>query len=62
MEVDASSTGLGAILSQRQGDPPKLFPCAYYSRKLNAAERNYDVDDRELVALKAALEEWRHWL
>ncbi|KAL0194547.1 hypothetical protein M9458_008119 [Cirrhinus mrigala] len=62
VEVDASNTGLGAILSQRHGNPAKLYPCAYYSRKLNPAERNYDVGDRELLAMKAALEEWRHWL
>ncbi|KAL0157403.1 hypothetical protein M9458_048649 [Cirrhinus mrigala] len=34
VEVDASSTGVGAVLSQRQGDPPKLYPCAYFSHKL----------------------------
>ncbi len=62
VEVDAFHTGIGAILSQRQGNTSKLFPCAYYSRKLNAAERNYDVGDRELLAMKAAFEEWRHWL
>lgn len=62
VEVDASSTGIGAILSQRQGNPEKMFPCAFYSRKLSPAERNYDVGNRELLAMKAALEEWRHWL
>ncbi|KAL0163661.1 hypothetical protein M9458_039414, partial [Cirrhinus mrigala] len=62
VEVDASNTGLGAILSQRHGNPAKLYPCAYYSQKLNPAECNYDVGDRELLAMKAALEEWRHWL
>ncbi|KAK3568350.1 hypothetical protein QTP86_004951 [Hemibagrus guttatus] len=30
--------------------------------KLTAAERNYDVGNRELLAIKAALEESRHWL
>ncbi len=62
VEVDASNTGVGPVLSQRQGSPLKLFPCAFYSRKLNPAERNYDVGGRELLAMKAAFEEWRHWL
>ncbi len=62
VEVDTSNIGIGAILSQRQGDPAKLYPCAYYSRKLTPTEQNYDVGDRELLAIKAALEEWRHWL
>ncbi|KAK3544099.1 hypothetical protein QTP86_001557, partial [Hemibagrus guttatus] len=62
VEVDASSSGLGAIFSQRHGEPGKLHPCAFYSRKLTAAEANYDVGNRELLAIKAALEEWRHWL
>ncbi len=65
VEVDASntgSTGIGAVLSQRQGDPAKMFPCAFFSRKLSSAERNYDVGNRELLAMKAAIEEWRHWL
>ncbi|KAK3534572.1 hypothetical protein QTP86_016661 [Hemibagrus guttatus] len=30
--------------------------------KLTSAEVNYDVGNRELLAIKAALEEWRHWL
>lgn len=62
--MDASNTGagVGAILSQRHGNPVKMFPCAFHSRKLNSAECNYDVGDRELLAMKAASEEWRHWL
>ncbi|KAI2649283.1 Transposon Tf2-8 polyprotein [Labeo rohita] len=62
VEVDASSTGVGAVLSQRHGEPSKMFPCAYFSHKLSPAERNYDVGNRELLAIKLALEEWRHWL
>ncbi|KAK3512015.1 hypothetical protein QTP70_027614 [Hemibagrus guttatus] len=62
VEVDASDSGIGAVLSQRHGQPGKLFPCAYFSRKLTDAERNYDVGNKELLAMKAPIEEWRHWL
>ncbi|KAL0195339.1 hypothetical protein M9458_008911, partial [Cirrhinus mrigala] len=62
VEVDASNTGVGAVLSQRQGQPLKTYPCAFFSHKLSPAERNYDVGNRELLAIKLALEEWRHWL
>ncbi|KAK3510271.1 hypothetical protein QTP70_032589 [Hemibagrus guttatus] len=62
VEVDASRSGLGAVLSQWHGKPGKLHPCAFYSRKLTSAEVNYDVGNRELLAIKAVLEEWRHWL
>ncbi|KAK3562595.1 hypothetical protein QTP86_002072 [Hemibagrus guttatus] len=62
VEVDASTTGVGAVLSQQQGNPPVLHPCAFFSRKLSPAEANYDIGNRELLAIKLALEEWRHWL
>ncbi|KAL0173126.1 hypothetical protein M9458_033437, partial [Cirrhinus mrigala] len=56
------TTGVGAVLSLVVGEPPLLHPCAFYSRKLSPAEQNYDVGNRELLAIKLALEEWRHWL
>ncbi|KAK3535066.1 hypothetical protein QTP70_003030 [Hemibagrus guttatus] len=62
VEVDASTTGVGAVLSQQQGNPQKLHPCAFFSRKLSPAEVNYDISNQELLAIKLALEEWRHWL
>ena len=62
VEVDASDVGVGAVLSQRAASDQKLHPCAFFSRRLSPAERNYDIGNRELLAVKLALEEWRHWL
>lgn len=62
VEVDTSSTGIGPVLSQQQGIPPKLHLIAFFSRKLSLAEKNYEMGNRALLAIKLALEEWRHWL
>ncbi|KAK3572801.1 hypothetical protein QTP86_007406 [Hemibagrus guttatus] len=52
LEVDASSCGVGTVLSQRHGTPSKLRPCAFNSRKLTPAEANYDVGNKELLSIK----------
>ena len=62
VEVDASDSGMGALLSQRSPDDHKLHPCAFFSRRLSPAEQNYDVGNQELLAVVLALQEWRHWL
>ncbi|KAG1929495.1 hypothetical protein F2P79_022926 [Pimephales promelas] len=60
VEVDASEVGVGAVLSQRSPVDDKMHPCAFFSHRLSPAERNYDIGNRELLAVKLALEEWRH--
>lgn len=60
VEVDASDSGVAAILSQQVEG--KMHPCVSFSQRLSSAEWNYDVGDRELLAIKLALEEWQHWL
>ena len=62
VEVDASDSGVGAVLSQRSNSDQKQHPCAFFSRQLSLAEKNYDVGNRELLAVVLALQEWRHWL
>lgn len=51
-----------AILFQYSPKDNKVQPCIFFSWKLLTAERNYGVGNRELLAMKLALEEWRHWL
>ncbi len=62
VEVDTLITDVGAVLTQYHGEPPRLHPCAFFSRKLTPAEQNYDIGNRELLAIKLALDVWRHWL
>ncbi|KAI2652487.1 Transposon Tf2-6 polyprotein [Labeo rohita] len=62
VEVDVSAVGVGAVLSQRSELDGKVHPCAFFSHHLSPAERNYDIGNRELLAVRLALGEWRHWL
>jgi hypothetical protein len=41
---------------------PKLHPIAYYSATFTPTERNYDIYERELLAIIKALAHWRHYL
>src|SRR5882672_6796168 len=52
----------GAILSQQSPEDDKWHPVAYYSKSLSAVERNYEIHDKEMLAVIRALEDWRHFL
>ncbi len=52
LQTDASTYGIGVVLSQEQGKgdmpsdkkgKPKLHPIAYYSATFTPTERNYDI-------------------
>lgn len=64
LEVDASLSGLGAVLSQEQGG--RVRPVAYASRALSRAEKNmpkYSSMKLELLGLKWAMtEKFREYL
>jgi len=57
IETDASDYAIGAICSQ-PNEKGILHPVAYYSRKLKDPERNYDIHDKELLAIIDALRKW----
>ena len=61
LDIDASDFALGAVLSQ-MGVDEKLHPVAFYSRKFSAAEINYEIHDKEFLAIVDSFQEWRHFL
>lgn len=58
LETDASDWASGGVLSQYD-DNNVLRPVAYFSSKHSAAECNYEIYDKELLAIIKCLEEWR---
>ncbi len=54
MKTNASNLAIDACFNQLYEG--MWHPMAYYSRKLSPAEQNYDIHDKELLAIVAALE------
>lgn len=57
---DASNFCVGAVLEQAHDGT--FHPVEYYSKRLSGSERNYSATDREFVAIRLALDRWRHLL
>jgi len=61
IETDASDLCKAGILSQYV--PDRLWhPLSYYNKRFLPAELNYDVHDKEMVAIVNCFQEWRHFL
>ncbi|UYV73233.1 hypothetical protein LAZ67_10002257 [Cordylochernes scorpioides] len=60
LTVDASDFAVGAALHQQVGN--NFQPIAFFSRKLDAAQRKYSAYDRELLAVYLAIKHFRHFL
>ena len=61
METDASDFAIAAILLQ-QDDEGKWRPVAFMSKALNDAKRNYEIYDKEMLAIMQGFYEWAHYL
>jgi hypothetical protein len=61
IEADASDYAAGACLLQPD-ENGKLHPVAYFSRKFTKPELNYEIHDKELLAIVEACREWKVYL
>ena len=58
LETDASDYVSAGVLSQ-YGDDGILRPVAFFSKKHSTTECNYEIYDKELLAIVRCFEEWR---
>lgn len=58
VEADSSDFVNGGVLSQID-EHGEMRPVAFFSKTMNPAECNYDIYDKELLAIIRCLEEWR---
>jgi hypothetical protein len=61
LECNASLAATAAVLRQQDANRD-WHPVAYLSQTFNPVERNYEIYDRELLAIVRAFEQWRHYL
>jgi len=61
VEANASDYATRGVLSTKCEDG-KWRPVAFISKSLNAIERNYEIYDKEMLAVIRCLEAWRHYL
>jgi len=57
IEADSSDFASRAILSQKLPGEEKWHPVAFYSKSLSPVEQNYEIHDKEMLAIIHALEE-----
>jgi len=62
IEADSLDFATGAVLSQQSTTDGKWHPMAFYSKSLSSVERNYEIHDKEILAIICVLKEWRHFL
>ena len=60
LEADSSDFAIAGVLSQFD-EKQILHPIAFYSRKLTPPETNYDIGDKELLAIVDSIKHWRRY-
>jgi hypothetical protein len=59
VETDASDGVVAGILSQRTAIEEPWHPVGYFSKTMSPAELNYQVHDKEMLAIVKSLSQWR---
>ena len=62
VEADSSYVATGAVLLQQLPDDNQWHAVTFYSKSLTLVEQNYEIHDKEMLAIIHALEEWKHFL
>ena len=60
VKIDVSEHAIERVLSQEQEG--KWRPIAFLSRTMQPAERNYEIYDKELLAIVEVLSKWKQYL
>jgi len=60
IETNASEHTIGGVLSQEQEGKWKLI--VFLSKTMQPAEKNYEIYDKELLAIVEALTKWKQYL
>jgi hypothetical protein len=60
LESDVFDYALGAVLSQNR-ENGRLYHVAFHSWKFTTVEINYEIHDKELLAIVDSFQEWRHF-
>ncbi|EDN93097.1 hypothetical protein SS1G_08962 [Sclerotinia sclerotiorum 1980 UF-70] len=59
VETDSSDGVTGGILSQLDPATKEWHPLAFFSKTMNPAECNYEIHDKEMLAILQAFQQWR---
>ena len=61
VEADVSDFAMGGVLLMKCEDE-RWRPVVYIFKSLNEAKKNYEIHDKEMLAIIQCLEAWRHFL
>ena len=62
VKADSSDMATRAVLSQQSLEDSRKWHPITFSKSLTPGKLNYEIHDKEMLAIIQALEEWQHFL